>query len=462
MRNYMFPYKQLCKGLFSNVVRMKCLKALSLKCIKVCEEALDGILTSCPVLKFLSIHGSGELLSLKISGPSLMLKYLEIVFCLGIETIKISNVNLLSFSYLGPGINLVINNVPMLDEISIGKGYSGLENNVFGQLSCCLYQLEVLTLDIYRLEDNINIFAFPELPNLKQLILKVGAWNDDSLLEFTSLIKACPNLNRFVLQVLEFVSNVHELCVVLSTDFFTIVTVVHPSLKDARGVQSKSTSDYTLAGLAKLYFVRVDFIYALSTTSSIGNSADWPLEFDGHTQTSAAPSIMLPVTFRLQLMKLIIMGPSLYTSLNRSVSGEEQGIYIRIAASESEGPEESNDEELELPMYDLAIVTKATNSFSNSNKLGEGGFGPVYKGMLEDGQEIIRSDQTRMNGIGLTSRSDRRISHSSIPDSKSIKDFKGEKIGGPRLKGCQKLLHKELRSSRMKLFVSPSFNIGIL
>ncbi|KAL3653484.1 hypothetical protein CASFOL_003165 [Castilleja foliolosa] len=202
VRNYTFPYKQLSKGLLSNFARMKCLKALSLKCVNVCEQALDFILTSCPVLRFLSIHGSGELVRVKISGQSLMLKYLEIVFCLGIETIEISNVNLVSFSYLGPGINLIINNVPMLDEISIGEGYSGLENNVFGQLSCCIYQLEVLTLDIYRPEDNIKIFAFPELPNLKQLILKVGAWNDESLLEFTSLIKACPNLNRFVLQLI--------------------------------------------------------------------------------------------------------------------------------------------------------------------------------------------------------------------------------------------------------------------
>lgn len=45
------------------------------------------------------------------------------------------------------------------------------------------------------------MFPFPELPNVKQLILKVGAWNDDSLLEFTALIKACPHLYRFVLQV---------------------------------------------------------------------------------------------------------------------------------------------------------------------------------------------------------------------------------------------------------------------
>ncbi|KAL3837755.1 hypothetical protein ACJIZ3_022346 [Penstemon smallii] len=198
-RNYTFPYKQLTR---SKGLSMKCLKALTLKCVNVSEEAIECFLSSCPVLKYLSIHGSGDLVNIKVSGLSLKLKYLEIVFCLGIESIEISNVNLVSFSYLGPAINLIISNVPKLDEISIGEGYSGLENNVFGQLSCCLYQLEVLTLDIFRPEENMKYFVFPELPHLKQLILKVGTWGDDSLLEFTSLIKACPNLNRFVLQLI--------------------------------------------------------------------------------------------------------------------------------------------------------------------------------------------------------------------------------------------------------------------
>jgi hypothetical protein len=30
-------------------------------------------------------------------------------------------------------------------------------------------------------------------------------------------------------------------------------------------------------------------------------------------------------------------------------------------------------------LFDLAIIINATNNFSNNNKLGEGGFGPVYK-----------------------------------------------------------------------------------
>ena len=34
---------------------------------------------------------------------------------------------------------------------------------------------------------------------------------------------------------------------------------------------------------------------------------------------------------------------------------------------------------LELPLLELSRIIKATNNFSFQNKLGEGGFGPVYK-----------------------------------------------------------------------------------
>ncbi|RZC16510.1 G-type lectin S-receptor-like serine/threonine-protein kinase isoform C, partial [Glycine soja] len=39
-------------------------------------------------------------------------------------------------------------------------------------------------------------------------------------------------------------------------------------------------------------------------------------------------------------------------------------------------------------IFDFSTIDIATNHFSDRNKLGEGGFGPVYKGILEDGQEI--------------------------------------------------------------------------
>ncbi|XP_062077881.1 G-type lectin S-receptor-like serine/threonine-protein kinase At4g27290 isoform X2 [Humulus lupulus] len=56
-------------------------------------------------------------------------------------------------------------------------------------------------------------------------------------------------------------------------------------------------------------------------------------------------------------------------------------------------------EELDLPLFTFSQISTATDNFSVRNKLGEGGFGPVYKGELEDGQQIavkrlsIRSKQ---------------------------------------------------------------------
>ncbi|KAI6704881.1 hypothetical protein NL676_007843 [Syzygium grande] len=47
-----------------------------------------------------------------------------------------------------------------------------------------------------------------------------------------------------------------------------------------------------------------------------------------------------------------------------------------------------SEDNLELPMLDLEDINKATNSFSYLNKIGEGGFGPVYKGLLFDGVQI--------------------------------------------------------------------------
>ena len=40
---------------------------------------------------------------------------------------------------------------------------------------------------------------------------------------------------------------------------------------------------------------------------------------------------------------------------------------------------EEQEGDLELPLFDLSSIACATGHFSINNKLGEGGFGPVYK-----------------------------------------------------------------------------------
>lgn len=49
---------------------------------------------------------------------------------------------------------------------------------------------------------------------------------------------------------------------------------------------------------------------------------------------------------------------------------------------------DSTDKDLELPVFDLATIAIATSNFSEANKLGEGGFGPVYKVKLRMIREL--------------------------------------------------------------------------
>ncbi|KAF6156812.1 hypothetical protein GIB67_017346, partial [Kingdonia uniflora] len=55
---------------------------------------------------------------------------------------------------------------------------------------------------------------------------------------------------------------------------------------------------------------------------------------------------------------------------------------------DNESTEENENDDLEIPLFDLATITTSTDNFSDENKLGEGGFGPVYKGGLGGGVEI--------------------------------------------------------------------------
>uniref|UniRef100_A0A803NZF0 non-specific serine/threonine protein kinase n=1 Tax=Cannabis sativa TaxID=3483 RepID=A0A803NZF0_CANSA len=52
-------------------------------------------------------------------------------------------------------------------------------------------------------------------------------------------------------------------------------------------------------------------------------------------------------------------------------------------------------------LFSFADIIAATDNFSLANKLGEGGFGPVYKGKLADGQEIAVKRLARHSGQGL-------------------------------------------------------------
>ncbi|XP_048438346.1 G-type lectin S-receptor-like serine/threonine-protein kinase At1g11410 [Pyrus x bretschneideri] len=55
----------------------------------------------------------------------------------------------------------------------------------------------------------------------------------------------------------------------------------------------------------------------------------------------------------------------------------------------------------ELPFFELSTIVKATNNFTSNNKLGTGGFGSVYKGVLDNGKEIAVKRLAKNSGQGI-------------------------------------------------------------
>ncbi|KAI4350276.1 hypothetical protein L6164_004747 [Bauhinia variegata] len=91
---------------------------------------------------------------------------------------------------------------------------------------------------------------------------------------------------------------------------------------------------------------------------------------------------------RLRIIIAIVVPGVAFITLVTFVS-----IYLRVRKSRKyiETEEDKDDSEIisvEQLQFNYETIKVATNDFSNENKLGEGGFGSVYKGKLSDGREI--------------------------------------------------------------------------
>ncbi|XP_073027203.1 G-type lectin S-receptor-like serine/threonine-protein kinase At4g27290 [Primulina eburnea] len=101
-----------------------------------------------------------------------------------------------------------------------------------------------------------------------------------------------------------------------------------------------------------------------------------------------------------------ILLASFASALGIGLIGLSLSLYIRKRSidptSGKQGKYQAIQEKnSDVPLFDFSFILKATSNFAADKKLGEGGFGPVYKGMLEDGQEIAvkRLSKDSMQGL---------------------------------------------------------------
>ncbi|KAJ0684532.1 putative protein kinase RLK-Pelle-DLSV family [Helianthus annuus] len=150
----------------------------------------------------------------------------------------------------------------------------------------------------------------------------------------------------------------------------------------------------------------------------------------------------------------------------RTIADDGDTIYIRLSASElgtssnkfrHDSENGSGDDDLELPLFGLSTILKATNNFSTNNKLGEGGFGPVYKGVLEDGKEIAVKQLAKTSTQGLHEFKNEVISISKLQHRNLVK-FLGCCIEGDEVM----LIYQYMPNKGLDSFIFDKTRRGLL
>lgn len=153
----LFDTKLSSPPLNATVVEILSLKKLVLKKVKVTETILQEFLTNCPHLETLFIHYSSRIKNIHVYGHALKLKHFTIVSEWRVDSICLSDFDLVSFTCKGPVADLRLSHLPKLKEVDIdlkrvrvmlGTNVVMLRTNVFDQISSCALTLQVLSINI--------------------------------------------------------------------------------------------------------------------------------------------------------------------------------------------------------------------------------------------------------------------------------------------------------------------------
>ncbi|CAB4288808.1 unnamed protein product [Prunus armeniaca] len=132
----------------------------------------------------------------------------------------------------------------------------------------------------------------------------------------------------------------------------------------------------------------------------VNNDDDWALsravqeeENDQENKRRLLLIVLLPITLIIILIAFVVC------YLQRKLL-KTKGMII-LGNSRSTNTSDLNSDPPTLQAFSFSNIKAATNNFSSENKLGEGGFGPVYMGKLRGGQEIAVKRLSKTSTQGL-------------------------------------------------------------
>ncbi|XP_050147732.1 cysteine-rich receptor-like protein kinase 15 isoform X8 [Malus sylvestris] len=112
--------------------------------------------------------------------------------------------------------------------------------------------------------------------------------------------------------------------------------------------------------------------------------------------SSITTIVVVSVAIALLVISLVLVALGYCLPGRRERKKNDEALQLQ-----QENGKQQDMRTAESLQFDLGTLETATNKFSEDNKLGEGGFGAVFKGMLINGQEIAVKRLSKSSGQGV-------------------------------------------------------------
>nr|XP_016486702.1 PREDICTED: G-type lectin S-receptor-like serine/threonine-protein kinase At4g27290 isoform X1 [Nicotiana tabacum] len=140
-------------------------------------------------------------------------------------------------------------------------------------------------------------------------------------------------------------------------------------------------------------------IYVRLAASEFSSNKD-----EHQKQTSKKLKIAIPIGVIAALLFLSCFSYIYYRKRrNRKIKESTTKSVMQNTEGEAELIDIQDDDKgnIEVPFFSFESILMATDDFSEQNKLGQGGFGPVYKGIFSGGREIAVKRLSSHSGQGI-------------------------------------------------------------